>query len=809
MKKKAHRMATVLLAAAMTVTMAAVPAFPAFSGSGAGSAARVYAATTFKDVPYSHWARAYIQKAVSQGIISGYTDGTFKPDKAITRAEFTRMLNAALGNTNTLEPNFSDVRTGDWFYDDVSKGVAASFISGYDDGTFLPSKTISRQEAAAIMARIVPAYGSDADLTKFKDAKSVGDWAVPAMKKIVGKGYINGADNKLMPNDSLTRAQAAKIIVDMVEGETIIKKNQTIVQTGVIIKDKIYSNQISVGTGVKDGNAKFDNSVILGNINIEGGGSSASDGIQLLNSRASRITVSKDDGSVRVLAKGESTVVSSYITDSAILAEENLSGSGGFGSGFVNVYMERKSDLDLQADVEKLELLGSKCDASISKGFSAGKITVDKDSERSDIRISEGAKAGTVDVNGEGTALHGKGTVDTINVNADSLTYEAEPGTLNVADSVAVKPVLNIDPSAALTISIKPVSDATDVSVSDNIEVKFSSTVHATGSDKPVLTDTQAQSLILLKKDDSTGENIPCNITVNNNGAGVTIDPEGTLAHGTTYYVRIGQGDLTDMYGNKSDLFISGFTTTGTKQATSAELNSLEVGVDDGSDISYSPMSTNADASNVYYIGTKARTVSVKISTLIPSPAAVISLNTDKRTMSESEGETSFQIPAGTGDPGTIEIKLSSADGDYADTTYKVVFKRLTPDITSAAIQGSDAELKIFDSAESAQSANPDEINVSEIKGKSVIDLSAVLAERSNTNAVSVTAAKYDPETDSWKDLSRSDQTAGAWTLGQTSDASSADGIYRIVSRVNVCGSSTVNGTSEETSVKYLNLSFK
>ncbi|MGI6205083.1 MAG: S-layer homology domain-containing protein [Anaerovoracaceae bacterium] len=804
MSKKMHRLATAVLAIAMTAAVAAAPVTPVFSGLTNSNA---YAATTtFSDIS-GHWAKAYITKAVSLGIVSGYPDGTFRPDNSVSRAEFTHMLNAALGNTGTEEPSFSDITSSEWYYNDVCKSVAAGYIAGYEDGTFRPVKTITRQEAAAIIARIVPAYGSEGDLSKFSDASSVADWAETSMEKMVGKGYISGSDGKLNPESNLTRAEAVKIIVDIVEGENIISKNQTIVQTGVTIKDTIYSNQISVGSAVGDGNAKFDNCTVLGNINVQGGGNSSSECVQLINTRASKVTVNRDDDAVRVLAKGESTVLSTYVEDSAILEEESLSTGGGFGNGFVDVYMERKSDLTLQADIDTLEMLGAKCDATLSDGASAETVNIDEDSSRSDLTVEEGASAGTVNVNGESTAMHGKGTVNTINANADSLTYESEPGTMNIGSNVTVKPVLNVDPSEALTITVTPSDGSTDISVSDNIEVKFSSAVHATGSDQTTLTDVQAQSLILLKKDDSTGENIPCTVTVNNNGAGVTIDPEGTLAHGTTYYVRIGNGDLTDAYGNTNDLFISGFTTTGTRQDTAAELNSLEVGVTDGGTVDYSTMSTDADASNVYYIGTQARTINVKISTLIPSPVAEISLNTDVKSLSQSEGSVSFVIPAGTGDPGTIEIKLSSTDGDYAETTYKVTLVRLTTAIKSASIQGSSTDLNLFDSLSSAQSANADTVSVSGLSG-SLIELVPELQETANSNAVSVSVAKYDADTSSWTNVDESTQTDGAWTLGTKSSASSASGIYRITTKVNVCGSSSVNGSQTETAVKYLNLSF-
>ncbi|MBR5001750.1 MAG: S-layer homology domain-containing protein, partial [Firmicutes bacterium] len=95
------------------------------SASGlVGSGAVAYGATVPKDVQ-DHWAKSFVTKAIDNKIVSGYSDGTFRPDKAVSRAEFSHMLNAALGNNATASITFKDVKSSDWYYADVRKAVSA------------------------------------------------------------------------------------------------------------------------------------------------------------------------------------------------------------------------------------------------------------------------------------------------------------------------------------------------------------------------------------------------------------------------------------------------------------------------------------------------------------------------------------------------------------------------------------------------------------------------------------------------------------------------------------------------------------
>ena len=107
-----------------------------------------------KDIQ-GHWAEKTIQDWVQKGWIQGYSDGSVKPDRTISRIELVVLVNKAFQFEGKNNINFTDVSEKDWFYNDLQKASAAGYILGYEDGSFKPNQQISRQEIAVIMSRIL------------------------------------------------------------------------------------------------------------------------------------------------------------------------------------------------------------------------------------------------------------------------------------------------------------------------------------------------------------------------------------------------------------------------------------------------------------------------------------------------------------------------------------------------------------------------------------------------------------------------------------------------------------------------------
>jgi hypothetical protein len=176
--------------------------------------------TVFSDVPSSYWGYNIITSLSSRGIVNGYNDGTFKPNAAITRAEFTVMLAKALGlNINGTTSTFSDVIQGSWLYGSVNAAVTAGLVTGLGNNQFGPYTLITRQQMAVMVAK---GLGSNTptvngtELNAFNDRSHVSSWATTGVDEAVKSGVVIGMSaDRLAPLAHATRAQAAAMIYQL------------------------------------------------------------------------------------------------------------------------------------------------------------------------------------------------------------------------------------------------------------------------------------------------------------------------------------------------------------------------------------------------------------------------------------------------------------------------------------------------------------------------------------------------------------------------------------------------------------------
>ncbi len=175
----------------------------------------------FSDVA-NHWSKEATNDMGSRTVVSGVDVGIYEPDRVITRAEFAAILAKGLGlrPVSTSNP-FTDVKSDAWYGEVVKTAAAFNLIKGYEDGTFGPDKTISREEAMAMTARAmnlvkldtnVDNAGVSEQLKKFTDGGNVAEWASQYAAACIKSGIIEGSDGTIRPKNSITRAEVAVII---------------------------------------------------------------------------------------------------------------------------------------------------------------------------------------------------------------------------------------------------------------------------------------------------------------------------------------------------------------------------------------------------------------------------------------------------------------------------------------------------------------------------------------------------------------------------------------------------------------------
>jgi len=167
-----------------------------------------------------HWAEAAIKRAVQLEIADGYSDGSFKPDAVISRAEFAVMVSRALKlDEQSSSSSFADQKAiPSWAEEHVNRVVTAGLIGGYSDQTFRGSNNITRAELAVIIARAAQLEVKEAATLSFEDAAAIPAWAKNEIAVAVKKGLVSGkGGNRFEASASATRAEALTLIIRMLD----------------------------------------------------------------------------------------------------------------------------------------------------------------------------------------------------------------------------------------------------------------------------------------------------------------------------------------------------------------------------------------------------------------------------------------------------------------------------------------------------------------------------------------------------------------------------------------------------------------
>lgn len=326
-----------------------------------------------------HWAQAEMEYLLSKGIVSGYPDGTLKPDNPITRAEFVRIINNVIGSSKVANVSFKDVKKTDWFYTDVAKAVKVGYVQGYGDNTFRPNNLITREEAAKI---IVAAFGLEhEDFNKdssFTDNHKISNWAKEYVYILKNKKYIAGyPDGTFRPKNPITRAEAMKMITN-ISGEIInakgeyslnVNKNILVNTLGVELKDTRIRGDLYLTVGIGNGDVILNNVKVNGNVYVTGGGTES---VRIKDSNINKIVINnKLDNRVNVVLDNSKV--------SLIYVRENAKFTAKKGSIIETIIVTGES-----------------------------KITIEKD-----------AKVDRVQVDADGVEITVNGTIETLIANAD------------------------------------------------------------------------------------------------------------------------------------------------------------------------------------------------------------------------------------------------------------------------------------------------------------------------------------------------------------------------------------------------------
>ena len=296
-----------------------------------------------------HWAQGTIIQWTTNGYISGYPDGTFKPDNSITRAEFVVMVNKAMGYNKRGNAYFSDVSAAHWAYAEIMKGVEAGYITGNGDGTFRPDAPVTRQEAAVMISKILGLDQDYASAAKYVDYRYIPSWAAGYVGAVSKAGIMTGyPDGDFKSDRVLTRAESV-VSLDKTknyDGKVEEDKDDREVfedyrLTSSSLSDKIIKGDLIISSSLSNRNVSLDNVKVEGKLIVEGGKTVTADDCEISELEMNRSDVEFD-------ATGRTKVGKTTFEKYGKLS----------GSGYSRVIIddEFNSYIELNANIDYVEL---------------------------------------------------------------------------------------------------------------------------------------------------------------------------------------------------------------------------------------------------------------------------------------------------------------------------------------------------------------------------------------------------------------------------------------------------------------------
>lgn len=228
----------------------------------------------------SHWAKESVTEWANQGIIAFDSKGNFRPNDALTRGDFAVILKNIFNLQDDHENKFPD--TDSRYAGAVGSAWKQGWISGYSDGTFRPDNPITRTEIATILCRAFACDESKAVPAKgLNDLHAIPDWGRNAVLSLIADGYIQGyQDQTFRANQKVTRAEGLAItkrisgtlLNTSLTGNGLAVESNLVVRTpGANIHNIQLKGNLYIAPGIENSDILIENSVITGSVNVLGG----------------------------------------------------------------------------------------------------------------------------------------------------------------------------------------------------------------------------------------------------------------------------------------------------------------------------------------------------------------------------------------------------------------------------------------------------------------------------------------------------------------------------------------------------------
>ncbi|MFC7680400.1 carbohydrate binding domain-containing protein [Paenibacillus sp. GCM10028914] len=318
----------------------------------------LHAAAPYKDLS-GHWSKSAVMHMQDMYLLQGYADGTFKPNQAISRAEFVLILDRVFGFAGgAVSSSFADIDASDWYYDAMTRANGSGIIQGTAPGHLSPKQPITRQDAAVMVDRAFQlSTGTEEahELLKFDDANEVSGYAEKAITYLASENIVNGYKDELNPKAAITRAETAKLLSSMIADvksspgtiESKVEGNLIVRASNITLKNTVVNGNLLLAEGIGDGSVVLQGVTVTGSVIVKGGGSHS---IDINNSKLNRIVIDKRGEPVRVnIAEG------SKIQEIIIMQKARVELSSNSSIGSLNIRKEaNQTQVNTKGAIEEL-----------------------------------------------------------------------------------------------------------------------------------------------------------------------------------------------------------------------------------------------------------------------------------------------------------------------------------------------------------------------------------------------------------------------------------------------------------------------
>ncbi|MBP1991889.1 DUF4838 domain-containing protein [Paenibacillus eucommiae] len=392
-----------------------------------------------------HWAEKSLKEWMASGLIEGYPDGTFKPNRTVIRGEAIALINRSLGFQDAAPINFSDLSVSDWEYEDVAKAVKAGYVEGYANGTIGTKQPISRQEAAVIITRLlgleVTEEGSAANA--FTDAKQIPQWSKGAVAAIAAAQIMEGyEDGSFKPEASITRAEVIITLDRVLKSKTALAYNQAgtygpadgvqsingnvVVHTsGINLQNMKITGNLLLAEGIGEGDVFLRNVAVSGTTTVKGGGMNS---LHFENSVLGTVIVDKAAGTVRIVLKDEAAITELIVKTPVILEQQNAADTVGIRLLKLDNLLPKGSKVTLiGGNIDDFQITAKGIAIDFLKGV-IKKLTVAEEATDTSLTIGKDATILSMMLNAI-SKVFGQGKIDKANLSAKAkgTTFEKQP----------------------------------------------------------------------------------------------------------------------------------------------------------------------------------------------------------------------------------------------------------------------------------------------------------------------------------------------------------------------------------------------